>query len=232
MDIGKQIAKYRKERHITQEQLGEAVGVTNRTVSKWEHGVSLPGIDLVPRIASALDISLEQFFGIKAKENAKDLSQIVRNAVSEVFEDSLYDAINDALDELLPQYMDDSKSADGYSLLVFGRGKEMIHRFRGEGTVEGPFCLNGSFNKKYGIVPQTIKKPIENNLLQLVASYRNIEDIIAEEMVEMNVSKEDLPKLITKLEKDMHKSAKNLDFERAAEIRDKLKKLREMLKDI
>ena len=84
-------------------------------------------------------------------------------------------------------------------------------------------------NKKYGIIPQTIKKPIENNLLSLVASYRDLEDIVAEEMVDLGIEKKDLPKLIAKLEKDMHKSAKLLDFERAAEIRDKLKKLREMV---
>ena len=84
-------------------------------------------------------------------------------------------------------------------------------------------------NKKYGIIPQTIKKPIENNLLSLVASYRDFEDIVAEEMVDLGIEKKDLPKLITKLEKDMHKAAKILDFERAAEIRDQLKKLREMV---
>ncbi len=84
-------------------------------------------------------------------------------------------------------------------------------------------------NKKYGIIPQTIKKPIENNLLSLVASYRDFEDIVAEEMVELGIDKKDLPKLITKLEKDMHKAAKLLDFERAAQIRDQLKKLREMV---
>ena len=84
-------------------------------------------------------------------------------------------------------------------------------------------------NKKYGIIPKTIKKPIENNLLSLVASYRNLEDIVAEEMVDLGIEKKDLPKLISKLEKDMHKAAKILDFERAAEIRDKLKKLREMI---
>ncbi len=89
--------------------------------------------------------------------------------------------------------------------------------------------LQIAYNKKYGIVPQTIKKPIENNLLSLVASYRNFEDIVAEEMVDLGIEKKDLPKLITKLEKDMHKAAKILDFERAAEIRDQLKKLREML---
>lgn len=84
------------------------------------------------------------------------------------------------------------------------------------------------YNQKYGIIPQTIKKPIENNLLSLVASYRNLEDIVAEEMVERGIEKKDLPKLISKLEKDMHKAAKILDFERAAQIRDQLKKLREM----
>ena len=84
-------------------------------------------------------------------------------------------------------------------------------------------------NQKYGIIPQTIKKPIENNLLSLVTSYRDLEDIVAEEMVDLGIEKKDLPKLISKLEKDMHKAAKILDFERAAEIRDQLKKLREMV---
>ena len=84
-------------------------------------------------------------------------------------------------------------------------------------------------NQKYGIIPQTIKKPIENNLLSLVASYRDLEDIVAEEMVDLGIEKKDLPKLISKLKKDMHKAAKILDFERAAEIRDQLKKLREMV---
>ena len=87
-----------------------------------------------------------------------------------------------------------------------------------------------AYNKEHNITPKTIKKPIENNLLQLVSSYRNLEDIVAEEMVEMNLGVSDIPKLIQKLEKDMHKAAKVLDFERAAQIRDQLKKLREMAK--
>ena len=85
------------------------------------------------------------------------------------------------------------------------------------------------YNKKNNIVPKTIKKPIENNLLLLVESYRNIEDIIAEEMVENNISKEDLPKIITKLEKSMKKAANILDFEKALEIKEQLKKLKSLL---
>ena len=61
-----------------------------------------------------------------------------------------------------------------------------------------------------------------------MASYRDMEDIVAEEMVDLGIEQKDLPKLIDKLEKDMHKAAKVLDFERAAQIRDQLKKLREM----
>ena len=152
MRIGDQIAKYRKERQITQEQLGETVGVTNRTVSKWEQGVSMPGIDLVPRIASALKISLDQLFGTETKDHAEDLSQIVKNAVSAAFEDSLYDAINDALEELLPKYINDYQSADDHSLLILGRGKETICPFRGQGTVHGPFKLNNINHDKYGIL--------------------------------------------------------------------------------
>lgn len=85
------------------------------------------------------------------------------------------------------------------------------------------------YNKKHNITPKTIKKPVENNLLALVQSYRNVEDIIAESMTELKIDKKDLPKLLNKLEKDMMKAAKLLDFERAAEIRDKIKKLRDIL---
>ena len=90
-------------------------------------------------------------------------------------------------------------------------------------------ALQMEFNKKHGITPKTIKKSIENNLLSLVQSYRSIEDIVADQMCELNIDKKDLPKLLNKLEKDMHKAAKILDFERAAELRDQIKKLREMV---
>ena len=56
-------------------------------------------------------------------------------------------------------------------------------------------------NKKFGIIPQTIKKPIENNLLSLVASYRDFEDIVAEEMVDLGIDKKDLPHIFKRFYK-------------------------------
>jgi excinuclease ABC subunit B len=85
-------------------------------------------------------------------------------------------------------------------------------------------------NRVNNIIPRTIKKNISNNLLDLISSYRNVEDVIAEQMVENNISLKDLPRLIDKIEKEMHSAAKILDFEKAAELRDKLKKLRELNK--
>lgn len=71
MSIGKNIAKYRKARGFTQEELGAKLGVTNQAVSKWESEVSMPDVMLLPEIADALKISLEDIYGIEKKaENA------------------------------------------------------------------------------------------------------------------------------------------------------------------
>lgn len=90
-------------------------------------------------------------------------------------------------------------------------------------------ALQIEYNKKYGITPKTIKKSIQNNLLSLVQSYRSVEDVVAEQMVELNVQTKDLPKLLDSLEKDMHKAAKLLDFERAIQLRDEIKKIKSLI---
>lgn len=90
--------------------------------------------------------------------------------------------------------------------------------------------LQLAYNIKHNITPVTIKKDIQNNLLQMVENYRSIEDVVAEQMAEVGASISELPKIINKIEKEMHKAAKTLDFEKAAELRDKLKKLRDMVK--
>ncbi len=68
MSIGENIAKYRKTKGLTQEQLGELLGVTNQAVSKWESGVSMPDVMLLPKIAETLSITLEALYGIQPTE--------------------------------------------------------------------------------------------------------------------------------------------------------------------
>ena len=70
MSIGENIAKYRKAKGLTQEELGAKLGVTNQAVSKWESEVSMPDVMLLPGIATALNITLDDLYGI-AKEPEK-----------------------------------------------------------------------------------------------------------------------------------------------------------------
>lgn len=70
MSIGKNIAKYRKAKGLTQEELGSKLGITNQAVSKWESEVSMPDVMLLPEIATTLNITLDDLYGI-AKEPEK-----------------------------------------------------------------------------------------------------------------------------------------------------------------
>ena len=45
---GRFIAENRKQMNMTQEMLGEALGVTNKTVSRWETGKYMPDLDTIP----------------------------------------------------------------------------------------------------------------------------------------------------------------------------------------
>ena len=62
MTIGEQIKKFRTEKSITQEQLGELVGVSTQAVSKWERG-GAPDIELLPSLSQALGVSIDALFG-------------------------------------------------------------------------------------------------------------------------------------------------------------------------
>lgn len=56
--IGKFIANKRKEQGLTQLQLAEKLGITDRAVSKWETGKSLPDASLMPELCKLLKITI------------------------------------------------------------------------------------------------------------------------------------------------------------------------------
>ena len=63
MNLGKKIATMRKEKHLTQEALANALGVSNQAVSKWEQALCCPDIELLPKIADLFEITLDELFG-------------------------------------------------------------------------------------------------------------------------------------------------------------------------
>ena len=63
INIGETIAKTRKEKALTQEQLSEVFGVSVAAVSKWETGTAYPDIELLPKIAGFFDMSVDRLLG-------------------------------------------------------------------------------------------------------------------------------------------------------------------------
>ena len=57
---GALIAAVRKEKGLTQDQLGERVYVSGKAVSKWERGLSFPSVDVLENLAAALDLTVTE----------------------------------------------------------------------------------------------------------------------------------------------------------------------------
>ena len=69
--IGRFIAKKRKEQSLTQEQLAERLGVSNKTVSKWETGKCRPDYAVVKNLCGELKVSVSELMdGEEAEEKS------------------------------------------------------------------------------------------------------------------------------------------------------------------
>lgn len=68
---GKFISQKRKEKNLTQEQLAEKLGVSNKTVSKWETGKCMPDYSVVKSLCEELEISVAELMdGETAEEKS------------------------------------------------------------------------------------------------------------------------------------------------------------------
>ena len=84
--VGLFIAECRKSRNWTQKQLGEKLGVTDRAVSKWETGRSLPDISLIEGICGLFDVQVSELLAgkkIGEEEYKKETEQMLIKAIGE-----------------------------------------------------------------------------------------------------------------------------------------------------
>ena len=73
--IGMQISKFRKAAGLTQEELGEAVGISGQAVSRWECG-GAPDVALLPAIADKIGVTIDALFGRDGSERV-DVEEVV-----------------------------------------------------------------------------------------------------------------------------------------------------------
>ena len=58
--IGGYIARKRKEQNLTQEQLAQQLGVSNKTISKWENGKCMPDYSIIQKLCDVIHVSLPE----------------------------------------------------------------------------------------------------------------------------------------------------------------------------
>ena len=68
--LGTMIAELRKQHGMTQLELAEKMGVTDKAVSKWERDLSCPDINSLPTLAEILGVSVEELMQIKKEAEA------------------------------------------------------------------------------------------------------------------------------------------------------------------
>lgn len=82
--IGKFIAELRKEKNLTQQQLGDRIGVSDKTVSKWETGRGLPELSTLKPLSDELGISINELLSgerIQKEEYQEKLEENIINTI-------------------------------------------------------------------------------------------------------------------------------------------------------
>ena len=83
--IGKFIAKLRGEKNMTQQELANKIGVTDRAISKWENGRGMPDLSLMEPLCMELNITINELLSgekVKKEEYQKKLEENILNTIN------------------------------------------------------------------------------------------------------------------------------------------------------
>ncbi len=75
--IGMNIKQLRQEKHIKQDTLADAIGVSAQAVSKWETGASDPDIALLPKLATYFGVSIDELFEVPRAEKMERIQNMI-----------------------------------------------------------------------------------------------------------------------------------------------------------
>lgn len=81
-DFANTIYNIRKERDITQKELADLIGVSDRTISKWENGSTVPDLETIKKLCKELKISPDSI--VKSEKNYKDILQNLKRKLGHI----------------------------------------------------------------------------------------------------------------------------------------------------
>ena len=120
-----------------------------------------------------------------------------------------------------------ARNAEGYVIMYADNETDSMKKAIGETNRRRK--VQQAYNEEHGITPQTIRKAVRD-LIRI--SKKASADILEEEKDPESMSAEELQKAIRKIMKNMNKAATDLNFELAAELRDKMIEYKKQLQEI
>lgn len=103
MDIGNKIKQLRQKANLTQEQLGSSLGISAQSISKWENGVTMPDISLLPLLSSALGVTIDELFDLTTEQKLQRIEKRMD------IEEELSDGVFSESETLLREQLDESE---------------------------------------------------------------------------------------------------------------------------
>lgn len=81
--IGKFMRENRERKHLTQEQLAEQLGLTSKSISRWEHGKTMPDISMLKPLSEILDVSVQELLNGRkmTKEELLEWRETIENLI-------------------------------------------------------------------------------------------------------------------------------------------------------
>ena len=83
--FGNMVAALRKEKGMTQLELAEKMGVTDKAVSKWERDLSFPDVSSIPKLAEILGVSVDELMQVKAEAKEEPLKKKIDEIIDVAF---------------------------------------------------------------------------------------------------------------------------------------------------
>ena len=83
--FGNMVAALRKEKGMTQLELAEKMGVTDKAVSKWERDLSFPDVSSIPKLAEILGVTVDELMQVKAESKEEPLKKKIDEIVDVAF---------------------------------------------------------------------------------------------------------------------------------------------------
>ena len=75
LKIGEKIKELRKAQDVTQEKLADYLNISYQAVSKWENGLALPDITLLPKLVNFFGVTSDQLLSINPTEDESKLDE-------------------------------------------------------------------------------------------------------------------------------------------------------------